>query len=62
MKMIDLDVAMQKSMYSPIKADRWSTGRVPLYLLDKFRKEDSVLRATGKMLTPHNPEQRLSLL
>jgi hypothetical protein len=46
----------------PIKADRWSTGQVLLYLLDKFREEDRVLRTTRKRLTPYNPEQRLSLL
>jgi serine/threonine protein kinase len=52
----------EKSMYSPIKADRWSTGQVILYLLDKFRKEDTVLRATARKLTAHNPEQRSSML
>jgi Protein kinase domain len=52
----------EKSMYSPIKADRWSTGQVILYLLDKFKKEDTVLRATARKLTAHNPEQRSSML
>jgi serine/threonine protein kinase len=52
----------EKSMYSPIKADRWSTGRVLLYLLDTFRKEDTVLRTTARRLTAHNPDQRSSLL
>jgi serine/threonine protein kinase len=52
----------EKSMYSPIKADRWSTGQVLLYLLNKFRKEDPVLRTTARKLTAHNPDQRSSML
>ena len=52
----------EKSMYSPIKADRWSTGRFLLYLLDMFRKEDTVLRMAARKLTAHNPEQRPSML
>jgi serine/threonine protein kinase len=52
----------EKSMYSPIKADRWSAGRFLLYLLDGFRKEDRVLRVTARKLTAHNPEQRPSML
>jgi serine/threonine protein kinase len=53
----------EKSMYSPIKADRWSTGQVLLYLLNKFRKEeeDTVLKTTAKKLATHNPEWRPSL-
>jgi len=50
------------SMYSPIKADRWSSGQVLLYLLDEFREEDTVLRTTARKLTAHNPEQRSSML
>jgi serine/threonine protein kinase len=53
---------MEKSMYSPIKADRWSTGQVLLYLLNKFRKEDTILRTTTRNLTAHNPDQRLTIL
>ena len=53
---------MEKSMYSPIKADRWSTGQVLLYLLDKFSEEDAVLRTTVMKLTAHNPERRSSML
>jgi len=49
-------------MYSPIKADQWSSGQVLLYLLDGFRKENTVLRTTVRKLTTHNPEQRLSVL
>jgi serine/threonine protein kinase len=52
----------EKSMYSPIKADRWSTGQVLLHLLNKFRKEDTVVRTTGRKLTAHNPELRSSML
>ncbi len=52
---------MEKLMYSPIKADRWSTGRVLYYLLDKFN-EDTVLRTTARKLAAHNPDQRPSIL
>jgi len=52
----------EKSMYSPIRADRWSTGRVLLYLLENFREEDTVLRTLARKLTAHNPEQRPSML
>jgi serine/threonine protein kinase len=52
----------EKSMYSPIKADRWSTGQVLLYLLNTFREEDTVLRTTATKLTTHNPDQRSSML
>jgi serine/threonine protein kinase len=52
----------EKSMYSPIKADRWSTGKVLLYLLEKFREEDMVLETTARRLIVHNPGQRLSML
>jgi hypothetical protein len=45
-------------MYSPIKADQWSSGQILLYLL---RKEDTVLRSAAR-LTAHNPEQRPSML
>ena len=53
---------MEKSMYSPIKADRWSTGRVLFYLLNKSRDDDTVLRTTARKLAAHNPDQRLSIL
>ena len=52
----------EKSMCKPIKADRWSTGKVLLYLLDKFREEDAVLRTTAMKLTVHNPKRRSSML
>jgi serine/threonine protein kinase len=51
-----------KSRYSPIKADRWSTGQVVLHLLDQSRKEDKVLRRIAKDLTARNPEWRPSML
>ena len=51
----------EKRVYSPIKIDRWSTGQVLLYLLNKFRKEDAVLRKIARKLTAHNPEQRWSM-
>ena len=52
----------EKLLYSPIKADRWSSGRVLLYLLDRLRKEDKVLRTAARKLTAHDPEQRPSML
>jgi serine/threonine protein kinase len=52
----------EKSMYSPIKANRWSTGQVLLYLLNKSRKEDKVLRTTARKLSTHDPNQRSSMV
>ncbi len=52
----------EELMYSPIKADRWSTGQVLLYLLDEVREEDTVLRMTARKPTAHNPDQRSSML
>ncbi len=52
----------EKSMYSPIKADRWSTGQVLLCLLNKFKKEDTILRTIARKLITHNPEWRSSML
>ncbi|KAI0245824.1 hypothetical protein BJV78DRAFT_1259964 [Lactifluus subvellereus] len=56
------EVEDKSSTYSPIKADRWSCGRVLLYLLDEFRKEDKFLRAIAGKLKAHDPKQRPSLL
>jgi hypothetical protein len=52
----------EKSVYSPIKADRWSAGKVLLYLLEKFSEEDMVLKATARKLTADNRGQRPSML
>ncbi len=52
----------EKSMYSPIKADRWSTGQVLLCLPNKFKKEDTILRTIARKLITHNPEWRSSML
>ncbi|KAH9988475.1 hypothetical protein BJV74DRAFT_839579 [Russula compacta] len=52
----------ERSMYSPIKADRWSSGQVILYLLDELSEEDTVLRTTARKLTVRNPDQRSSML
>jgi len=52
----------EKLMYSPIKADRWSCGRVILCLLDELSKEDKRLRTIGRKLQVHDPRQRPSLL
>ena len=47
----------------PIRADRWSCGRVLLHTLDELRKEkDRRLKAIAGKLEAHNPEQRPSLL
>jgi len=46
----------KKLRYSPLKADRWSCGRVLLYLLDEFRKGDKPLRAFARNLTVHTPQ------
>src|SRR6266851_1064064 len=37
------EVEARLSMYSPIKADRWSCGQVIMYLLDEFGKKDEPL-------------------
>jgi serine/threonine protein kinase len=52
----------EKSVYSPIKADRWSTGQVILRLLHKFRNQDLVLRTIARNLATHDPEERMSIL
>jgi len=49
---------VEKSMYSPIKADRWASGRVLLYLLSRCRKRDTVLMTIASELTAYNPEGR----
>jgi serine/threonine protein kinase len=56
------EVENKSSMYSPIRADRWSCGRVLLYILDKFKTDDERLRAIGRKLKVDNPNQRPSLL
>ncbi|KAI0245963.1 kinase-like domain-containing protein [Lactifluus subvellereus] len=56
------EVEDKSSTYSPIKADRWSCGRVLLYLLNEFRKENKLLRAIAGKLKAHDPKQRPSLL
>ena len=56
------EVENRSSMYSPIKADRWSCGRVLLYLLDEFLKEDRLLRVIGRELKAHDPQRRPPLL
>jgi serine/threonine protein kinase len=52
----------KKLNHSPIKADRWTCGHVLLVLLDKFRKEDKLLRAFARNLKSYNPKRRPSLL
>ncbi len=53
---------VEKSMYSPIKADRWSTGLVLLYLLEGLGKEEELLVMIARNLTAHDPKQRPSML
>ena len=52
----------EMSMYSPIKADRWSIGKVLHYLLVKFNEGNMVLRTTARKLTAPSAEQRPSML
>src|SRR5579863_3551916 len=51
----------KSSMYSPVKADRWSCGRVLLCLLDEFLKEERLMRVIGRELRAHGPKRRSSL-
>jgi len=46
--------------HSPIKADRWACGRVLLFLLDTFGKDES-LRGFARSLMADNPKHRPSL-
>jgi serine/threonine protein kinase len=46
------------SMYSPIKADRWTRGCVILHLLDRAGEEDSRLRMAVGRLKSIVPQQR----
>ena len=59
---LDAPEIEEMPMYSPIKANRWSTGKVLDYLLVKFNEEDVVLRTTARKLIAPNPEQRPSML
>jgi hypothetical protein len=56
------EVEKKSTAYSPIRADRWSCGRVLLYLLDELETDDELLKAIGRRLMVHNPIQRPSLL
>jgi len=56
------EVENKSSMYSPIKADRWSCGRVLLYLLDELLRGERLLRVIGRELKAHDPKRRPSLL
>lgn len=57
------EVENEHPTYSPVKADRWSSGRVISCLLE-LRKEDNlvVLRAVASRLQANDPQQRPSLL
>ncbi|KAH9952917.1 kinase-like domain-containing protein [Russula dissimulans] len=52
----------EKLMYSPIKADRWSTGRVLRYLLEKSRGGEKSLMTIAWRLMAYHPKQRPSML
>ena len=56
------EVEAQSSMYSPIRADRWSCGQVIIYLLDEFGKEDEPLSSIAMKLKVHSPRERPPLL
>jgi len=56
------EVEAQSSMYSPIRADRWSCGQVIIFLLEEFGKEDKPLRSIAMKLKARGPRDRPSLL
>jgi len=56
------EVENNTSAYSPIKADRWSSGEVVLYLFKELKEEDKYLRSIAEKLTALNPNQRPSML
>src|SRR6266851_4018853 len=56
------EVKARSSMYSPIRADRWSCGQVIIFLLDEFGKEDKPLRSIAMKLKARSPRRRPSLL
>src|SRR6266851_2101916 len=56
------EVEAQSSMYSPVRADRWSCGQVIMYLLKVFGKKDEPLTSIAKKLKAHTPSERPSLL
>ena len=45
-----------------IRADRWSCGRVVLYLLDELKIDDERLKVIGRKLKVHDPYQWPSLV
>jgi serine/threonine protein kinase len=56
------EVKARSSMYSPIRADRWSCGQVIIFLLEKFGKKDELLRCIAGKLKARSPRDRPSLL
>jgi serine/threonine protein kinase len=56
------EVEAQASMYSPIRADRWSCGQVIIFLLEEFGKDDTPLRSIAMKLKARSPRDRPSLL
>jgi serine/threonine protein kinase len=56
------EVKARSSMYSPIRADRWSCGQVIIFLLEKFGKKDELLRGIAGKLKARSPRDRPSLL
>ena len=56
------EVEGKSSMYSPIRADRWSCGQVILHLLHELKKGDKTLKSIATKLKVRDPEQRASLL
>lgn len=55
------EVEARSSMYSPIRADRWSCGQVITFLLETFGKEEP-LSSIARKLKVHNPRERPSLV
>src|SRR5712671_616526 len=56
------EVERRSTMYSPIKADRWSCGHVLQHFLDKLQKWDELFIAIAEQLKAQDPNERPSLL
>jgi len=56
------EVERRWTMYSPIKADRWSCGHVLQRLLDKLQKQDKFFIAIAEKLKAQDPNERPSLV
>ncbi|KAJ8518011.1 hypothetical protein ONZ45_g4860 [Pleurotus djamor] len=55
------EIEQRTRKYSPIKADRWSCGRVILCVLDRSTSQNDLLRAVATKLMRISPNERPSL-